>query len=153
MKKSNQFVVFTLDEQRYALNLSRVERVVRIVEITPLPKTPESVLGVVNVQGQIIPVLNIRRRFRLPEREINLSNQLIITHTSKRSVALVVDTVNGIMEGTEQEMITAGKILPGMGYVEGVVKREDGMILILHDLDRFLSSEEEKTLDEATGLT
>lgn len=84
MNNLNQLVVFTLDEQRYALHLAAVERIVRVVEVTPLPKSPEIVLGVVNVQGRIIPVVNIRKRFRLPEREIALSNQLIIASRSRR---------------------------------------------------------------------
>jgi purine-binding chemotaxis protein CheW len=61
--KLNQLVVFAFDEQRYALHLSAVERIVRMVEITPLPKAPEIVLGVVNVQGRIVPIVNIRKRF------------------------------------------------------------------------------------------
>ena len=149
MNKQNQYVFFTLDEQRYGLHLSAVERVVRVVEITPLPEAPEMVLGVVNVQGQVIPVFNIRKRFRLPEREIALSDQLIIAHISKRTIALLVDAVIGVVEPSEEEMITAEKILPNMEYVEGVVKIEDGMILLIHDLDEFLSLEESKTLDDA----
>ncbi len=152
MDKLNQLVVFTLDEQRYALHLSAVERIVRMVEITPLPKAPEVVLGVVNVQGWIIPVVNIRKRFRLPEREISLSDQLIIASTSKRPVALVADTVSGLIECYEPQVITVEKILPHIEYVEGVVKLEDDMILI-HDLDRFLSLEEEKMLDDAMKET
>ena len=148
MNNLNQLVVFTLDEQRYALYLAAVERIVRVVEITPLPKSPEVVLGVVNVHGQIIPVVNIGKRFRLPEREIALSNQLIIASTSRRAVALLVDEVSGVVEISEREMIEAGKILPDMDYVEGIVKLEDGLILI-HDLNTFLSIEEEKALDDA----
>jgi len=148
MNKLNQLVVLTLDEQRYALHLSAVERIVRVVEVTPLPKAPEIVLGVVNVQGQITPVINIRKRFRLPEREMNLSDQLIIAHTSRRTVALVADAVSGVIERSEQEVIAAEKVLPGIEYVEGVVKLEDGMILI-HDLNKFLSLEEEQALDNA----
>ncbi len=105
MDKLNQLVVLTLDEQRYALHLSAVERIVRVVEVTPLPKAPEIVLGVVNVQGQIIPVINIRKRFCLPEREMNLSDQLIIAHTSRRTVALAADAVSGVVERSEQEVI------------------------------------------------
>ncbi len=66
MEQLNQYVVFTLDEQRYVLHLSAVKRIIRVVEITPLPKAPDIVLDVVNVEGQIIPVVNIRKRFRLP---------------------------------------------------------------------------------------
>ncbi|RJP56021.1 MAG: purine-binding chemotaxis protein CheW [Deltaproteobacteria bacterium] len=148
MDKLNRYVVFTLDGRQYALHLYIVERILRIVEITPLPKAPEIVLGVVNVRGEVIPVVNIRKRFRLSEREIDLSDRLIIARTSKRTVALVVDEVAGIVESPEQKVVAAEKVLPCMDYVEGVIKLEDGLVLI-HDLDTFLSLEEEKTLDAA----
>ena len=148
MVRSDQYVVFTLDEQRYALHLHAVTRVVRTVEITPLPKAPEIVRGVVNVQGQVIPVVDIRKRFRLPERETELSDQLIIASTARRSVALVVDAVAGVIEHSSQEMIPPEKILPGTEYIEGVIRLEDGLVLI-HDLDKFLSLEEDQELDAA----
>lgn len=145
-------IVFNLDEQRYALRLSAVERIVRIVEITPLPKAPEIVLGVVNVQGQVIPVVNIRKRFCLPDREISLSDHLIIARTTKRVVVLVADTVLGVVECWEEEVTAADKILPDLEYVESVVKLEDGLIFI-HNLDTFLSLEEEKILEQAIAPT
>jgi purine-binding chemotaxis protein CheW len=148
MNTSNHLVLFTLDEHRYALILSAVTRVVRTVEITPLPKAPDIVRGVVNVQGQVIPVVDIRKRFRLPEREIELSDQLIIANTSRRTVALVVDAVDGVIELSNQEMIPPERILPDTKYVEGVIKLADGLVLI-HDLDKFLSLEEGKKLDAA----
>ncbi len=148
MRLSNQLVVFLLDEQRYALHLPVVERVVRAVEVTPLPKAPAIVLGVMNVQGRIIPVVNIRQRFRLPERDIGLSDQLIIAHTAKRPVALAADAVTGVVEISEQYIVSRETILPGLGYMTGAVKLDDGLVLI-HDLDTFLSLDEEKALDEA----
>ena len=148
MSTTSHIVVFILDEQRYALHLSAVERVIRAVEVTSLPKAPEIVLGIVNVEGCVIPVVNIRKRFRLPEREINPSDQFVIAHTSRRAVALMVDVVSGVVECSEQEVTAAEKIVPGMQYIEGVIKLEDGMILI-HNLDKFLSIEEEKTLNTA----
>jgi purine-binding chemotaxis protein CheW len=152
MNNVNQLIVFNLENQQYAIYLSAVERIVSVVEITPLPKAPEIVIGVVNVQGQIIPVFNIRKRFRLPEREINLSDQLIIANTSKQTVALIVDAVTGVIEISEDKIIKSEKILPGMDYVEGVIKLENGMILI-HDIDRFLSVEEEVALEKALEKT
>jgi purine-binding chemotaxis protein CheW len=145
---SLRLVVFTLDEQRYALRLEAVERIVRLVGVTPLPKAPEIVLGVVNVQGRILPVVNIRQRFGLPERETDLGDRLILAQASRRSVALVADGVSGVMAWPEQEVIEATRILPGIQYVQGVAKLPDGMILI-HDLDKFLSLEEEERLDSA----
>lgn len=143
-----QLVVFALEDQRYALHLSAVERIVRAVEMTPLPKAPEIVIGVINVQGRIIPVFNIRRRFHLPEREIELSDQLIIANTARRTVALVVDTVDGVIERLSEEVTPADQVLPRIEYVEGIVKLENGLVLI-HDLDKFLSIDEETKLDEA----
>ena len=70
MAQPVQIVVFALDDRRIALPLAAVERVVRAVEVTPLPKAPAVVLGAVNVQGNLVPVFHLRRRFRMPEREI-----------------------------------------------------------------------------------
>lgn len=144
----NNIVVFVLDEPRYALYLSSVERVVRAVEITTLPKAPEMVLGVINVQGSVMPVLDIRRRFRLPVREMKQDDRFIIARTTKRRVALVADSVAGVHELTEREMVNAQQALPFAEYLSGVAKLDDGLVLI-HDLDTFLSLDEEKALDVA----
>ena len=144
----DRIVVFALDEPRYALLLSAVERVVRAVEITPLPKAPEIVLGIITVQGRIIPVIDVRQRFRLPTREMKLDDRFIIARTSRRQVALVVDSVTGFRELTEREIVNTEQALPFADYVKGVAKLEDNLVLI-HDLDQFLSLDEEKVIDAA----
>jgi purine-binding chemotaxis protein CheW len=146
--KQNPVLVFALDEPRYAVRLSAVERVVRAVEITPLPKAPEIVLGVINAQGRILPVLDIRKRFRLPEREMKLDDRFIIARTARRVVALVVDSVIGIRDVSNRQMVSAEESLPFAEYLQGVAKTEDGLVLI-YDLDQFLSLDEERTLDKA----
>jgi len=145
----SQLLVFTLDDQRYALHLAAVVRAVQIVEFTPTPKTAEIVIGVVNVWGQIVPVVNSRKRCRLPEREIELSDHLIIVHSKRQTVALVVDEVQGVVE-CDSEMIDSEEVFPSLDYVEGVAKLADGIVLIL-DLDKFLSvrEEHEHTLEQA----
>jgi len=148
MNKAEHLVIFTLDEQRYALHLSTISRIVHAVEITPLPRAPDIVRGVVNVQGQVIPVIDIRRRFQLPQREMQLSDHFIIASTSRRPVALVADAVEDVIDYPEQETVPPDKILPGTEYIEGVIKLEDGLVII-HDLDRFLSLDEDKKLDVA----
>jgi purine-binding chemotaxis protein CheW len=145
-----QLVVFSLDDRRYAIHLSAVERTVRMVEITPLPKAPEVVHGVINVQGRIIPVLNIRKRFRLPEREPCLGDQLIIAATVNRSVALVADAVSDVTLVAAEETTAPAEILPHLEYVRGVAML-DGNMVFIHDLDAFLSLEEEQALETAIG--
>lgn len=148
MIRENQLVVFNLDERFFALYLIVVEKVVNAVEITALPRAPETVLGIINMHGQIIPVFNIRKRFCLPDREVRLKDQLIIAHTARYAVALLVDAVTGIIERTPQEITDPNTILPVTEYVDGVVKLEDNMVLI-HNLDTFLSLEEEASLKDA----
>lgn len=143
-----QLVVFTLDDRRYGLPLSAVERAVRMVGVTPLPRAPQIVLGIVNVQGRVMPVVDPRRRFRLPARDFTLIDQLLIARTARRPVALAADAVTGVLEYSAQEAAGALDIVPGIEYVEGVVKLPDGLVLI-HDLDKFLSLEEETALDRA----
>lgn len=147
MGESAQLVVFMLDEQRYGLRLSAVERVVRAVEVTPLPCAPRIVLGVINLAGRVVPVMNVRQRFGLTEKEADLSDQFIIAQTAMRTVALLVDSVSTLVEVSADDVVRATKILSRMDYVDGVAKLEDGMILI-HDLDKFLSLEEARLLDE-----
>ena len=147
MNSLNQLIVFSIDEQRYALPLSIVERVVRAVEVTLLPKAPDMVLGVVNVQGKIIPVVHIHKRFRLPEREIDLNDQMVIAYTSRQRIAFVTDSVSGVIEILQQEVVAAEEILPGMEYIKGIVKQAEGMIHIL-DIDSILSFGEVKSLDD-----
>ena len=142
----NQLVAFILGEQQYAVPLTVVQRVVRMVEVTPLPKAPEIVLGVIDLQGNIIPVMSMRRRFGLPEPETSLSDQLIVADTATRRVALVVNSVIGVVERAAEEVREAEKIVPGAQYVEGMTRLEDG-ILFIHDVDRFLSKKEEQQLD------
>jgi len=141
-------VAFSLDDRAYALHLPAVERVVRIVEVTPLPDASGIVAGVVNVRGQVIPVIDVRKRFLLPARKLHLSDQLIVARTSRRTVALIADTVTGVVECDEADVIAAEAILPGMEYVKGVAKLGNGMLLI-QDLESFLSLEEDRLLRDA----
>jgi purine-binding chemotaxis protein CheW len=144
----NHIVLFTLDEPRYALPLSAVERVVRAVEITPLPKAPEIVLGAIDAQGRVIPVVDVRKRFRLPAHEMNVDDRFIIARTSRRLVALAVDSVIGIRTLADGEVVSAEQALPFAEYLHGVAKMEDGIVLI-YDLEQFLLLDEECVLDAA----
>jgi purine-binding chemotaxis protein CheW len=141
-------LIFTLDEQQYALDLDAAERVVRAAAITTLPKAPEIVLGLLDIQGEVIPVIDVRKRFRLPAREIRLSDQFIIANARSLKVALLVDSAQAVIEEAEDGQTCRDDFVQGMEYVSGVTRTEDGLVLI-HDLDKFLSFEEEKLLMEA----
>ena len=147
-----QLLVFRLDERRYALPLAVVERVVRAVDVTPLPKAPAIVLGAINVQGRVLPVLNVRRRFLMPDREIGPADWFLLAHTTRHTVVLVVDESEGVVERPQAEVVVSTQIVPGLEPFPGVIRLDDGLVLI-HDLERFLSLDEARALDDAMDET
>lgn len=146
MTSVDRYVIFTLDAGRYALDLDVVERVVPAMEVTPLPNAPDIVLGVFNLQGRIIPLMNTRSRLGRPEREMAVSDHLIVAWSAGRRIALLVDDTTGMIERAAHEIVRADAILPDLPQVSGVIRLPDGIVLI-HDLARFLSLEEASKLD------
>lgn len=141
-------VTFRLDDRHFALHLSVVDRVLPAAAPTPLPGAPPIVLGVLDVAGAIVPVVDIRQRFRLPPRDIELSDRIIVARTERRTLALIANTVNGVIEVPADAVMTPTAVFPGPEYVEGVVQLADGLVLI-HNLETFLSLDEEQALDQA----
>lgn len=148
MSDVTQLLVFLLDGQRYALPLDAVERTIRAAAITPLPQAPQIVLGVLDLRGTILPVLNVRLRFRLPERDIHPSDQFLIARANERPVALVIDAAAEVLELSSAQIVAADAVAPGLEHVQGVVRISDGLVLI-HDLETFLSLNEAAALDRA----
>ncbi len=143
-----QVVVFQLGASTYALRLESVKRVIPSVEVSSLPSAPEIVLGVINVEGRIVPVFDVRRRFRLPKKSLALADRIILARTSRREVALIVDHVVGVMTPTVSEVVLSNEVLDRVDYVEGVIPLEDGVALI-HNLDTFLGCDEVAALENA----
>ena len=140
------FVQFSLDAGRYALSLDVVERVVPALELTVLPNAPDIVLGVFNLQGRIVPVMNTRRRFGLQEREIQIGDHFIVAKASGRPLALAVDSTEGVVEQAIENIINTEAFLPELPYVRGAIRLHSGIVLI-HDLAQFLSLAEARRLD------
>lgn len=148
MSETRHCVVFSLDDRLFALPLSIVERVTRAVAITPLPKTSDFILGVVNLQGRVIPVVNIRKRFSLKDKELDAEQHFLIGKSNERDVAILVDNVMDIVEVPEETYVNQQKITSSMPYISGVIKQEEDMVLV-HDLDTLLSTDEIQEVEEA----
>lgn len=142
----DHILLFNLDDKRCALPLSSVERIIRLIEITSLPEGPEILLGIINVHGRIVPVIDIRKRFRLPERDHLLNDRIILARTPNIPVAFVVDEVAPHFDNVEERSVSSENILPGLGaHVAGVCRIGEDIILI-YDLDQFLFQEEEEMI-------
>ena len=144
----HEVLLFTLEGQRYALPSADVRELVRAVRLTPLPRAPDVVEGLLNLRGELLPVLDLRRRFRLPPRPLSPLDHFIIARAGPRLVGLRVDRAEGLLPLGPGELDQAPSSLPGVGYVAGAVKLPEGLVLV-HDLRTFLSEAEGLALDAA----
>jgi len=145
---AREVLVFEVGGQRYALPTADVCELVRAVAITPVPGAPAVIEGVVDVRGRVLPVLDVRARFRLPAKALDPSDHFIVASAGTRGVILRVDRATHLALLDEASVQPPQALGPGAAYVAGVARLEDGLVLI-HDLRTFLSSAEADSLDEA----
>jgi len=128
-----------------ALALESVERVVAMVKVTPLPSAPDVVLGAIDVAGEPVPVYDVRRRLLLEEAEYGTDAVLLLARTDRRAVAVAADAI-GDVRTIDAAAVTSGRTFgPGLEHLSGVAALEDGLLLI-QDLDAFLTADEEHQL-------
>ena len=145
---STQLLSFEVGNSRFALPAERVREVARAVAIAALPKAPPVVEGVINFRGTLVPVLDIRQRFGLRPVPLAPEQHLIIAHAGNRLVALRVDRALDLVVVDEDSIESPVRVAPGTEYVAGIAKLADGL-LVIHDLERFLSFEEAGQVDAA----
>lgn len=143
-------LTFSLDDQAYGLPVGRVREVVRAVAIRALPGAPEIAEGVIGVRGSLVPVLDLRARFGHPPRAVDPDHHLILAEAGGRLLAFRVDAARNV-ESVEPSTLAP---VPGWSgraeYVAGLARTERGLVVI-HDLDTFLSDSEAASLDAATA--
>ena len=120
----------------------------RAAQITPLPLAPAIILGALDLAGSVLPVFNLRRRFGLPERDVEPWQHFLVARTLRRDVVLVIDNPQGVLELPFGAPIDAAHLTQNSGCFSGVLRLEDGLVLI-HDVERFLSPDEARDLDAA----
>jgi purine-binding chemotaxis protein CheW len=145
---SVQLLVFLLRGLRHAVPLAQVERVVSAAQVTPVPRAPAIVLGVIDLHGRIVPVLDVHRDTDAAIAEIKLSDQFLIIQTRLRTVALLVGETHGVVERDASAIARLATALSCPGRGDGMLRLDDGLAVI-HDVETFLSAHEARLLDEA----
>ncbi len=145
-------LIFMLGRQRFALPVGVVREVVRAVAIAVLPRAPAIVEGVINVRGAIVPVLDIRSRFRLPPEPLHPDQHLILARAGARLVALRVDRATDFVTVEPSAIETGARAVPGVEHVAGIARLPDG-VLVISDLHAFLALDEAAQLDAAVAGT
>ncbi len=126
-------VCFRLGDEQYALDMARVHEVLRLVPITRVPQMPDFVLGAVNVRGNIIPVLDLRRKFALAERSLNEKAKLIVIDTRETPICFVADELldNIKVERSSIAPAPGGKFKIPKECVAGISRLDERVIIIL----------------------
>jgi len=143
-----QLVSFNLGTEEFGVDIGMVQEIVRMPEITRVPRTPEFVEGVVNLRGKIIPVVDLRKRFRLPVTENTKSTRIIIVTMNGRTVGMIVDGVSEVRRISADSVEPTPEMVASAidaAYLKGIAKLE-GRLLILLDLNLVLNQEEQKQL-------
>ncbi|MNK46335.1 Chemotaxis protein CheW [compost metagenome] len=143
-----QLVSFNLGSEEFGVDIGMVQEIVRMPEITRVPRTPDFVEGVVNLRGKIIPVVDLRKRFRLPVTEDTKSTRIIIVTMSGRTVGMIVDGVSEVRRISADAVEPTPEMVASAidaSYLKGIAKLE-GRLLILLDLNLVLNQEEQKQL-------
>jgi purine-binding chemotaxis protein CheW len=135
------FLLVELGTVRLALPADRTEAVVAAVAVTALPGAPAGVEGVVNFHGRLAPVLDLRRRLGLPAREPGPDEHMLFVPIGTRLACLRVDRVRDLVAFDPEEVTPAGSVVPGTLEGSGLIALPDG-VLVVHDLERFLSDDE-----------
>jgi len=150
-EETTQIIVFKLGEEEFGVNILQVREIEKLDQgITRVPKAPHFVEGVINLRGEIIPIVDLRARFGLTIPEIGLNSRVIIVEVGEALVGMLVDAVEEVLRIPVSAIEPAPAITKGVDsyFLAGVAKIGERLIVLLN-LERTLSPEEEKELKEA----
>jgi purine-binding chemotaxis protein CheW len=138
-----QWVTFRLDKEVYGIEVMQVQEVLRVTEITPVPGAPDYILGIINLRGNVVTVLDTRKRFGLPPKEIEDPSRIVIIESADQVVGMLVDSVAEVVYLRYSEIESS----PNVGneessrFIQGVHSRNDSL-LILVDVNKLLTENE-----------
>ncbi len=134
MSENRPFLIFGVGEETYALDVAAVERVLPAAEVTPLPDAPATVLGLINIAGELMPVISARRHFSLPPRDMELSDRLIVTRAGGKRLALLVDKADDVRDLSPQAVTSVVSGCPGP---TSAVATLPGNLVLIQDINAF----------------
>ncbi len=146
-----QLVSFRLAEEEYGIEITKIREIILITEITQVPQTPHYVKGLINLRSTVIPVIDLRTRFGLPEGEATGESRIMVLHVGTKTIGIVVDAVSEVLRITQDQIAPPPPTVAGLGkeYLTGLVKLEDRLLILL-DIDKILG-EDEAAVDAVTA--
>ena len=141
-------LLFDVAGERYGVETSVVREIVRAVQPTRLPSAPGVVLGLINMRGELVPVIDLRARFGVPPVPLSPAEAFVLVWSGRRVVALRADQVHALIKVARDDIHQLATAVPHAHFTESAVRLADG-VLLLCDVERFLDEAEQATLREA----
>ena len=150
MEKELQVVGFRIGDETFGVRIGSVREIVRVPEITAVPNAPETIEGVINLRGKIIPVMDLRKRFGQSEVQHDKKNRILVVELDNKLIGLIINTASEVLKIPPSEIEAPGSVFAEgeSGYVTGVGKLK-GRLIILLDISKLLHRPEYKRFEEA----
>jgi len=144
-----QVACFRLKDDLYAVDIMRIKEIIRPQKLTPLPQAPPFIDGIINLRGAVIPVVDLRKRFGMPARELTMATRLLIVRLSGQTLGLVVDDVTEVVTIPVTDIKPPPAVSDGLivNHLLGVCLSGDNLVMLL-DIDRLLTTNEVSALGD-----
>lgn len=150
MPHSVHMLAFRVGEKLHGVSLRVVRTALQAVEVTPVPGAPPGVRGVIDVHGQVVPVVDMRLKVGLPAAPPAVSDRLVLLEVASGPLALLVDAIHGVVEVPPEAITPPAEVGPNLEHVEGIVRLPDGLLIVL-DAERYFEAEQAVRRRDAGG--
>ncbi len=139
----NQFLTFQLEDEEYGIEILQVQEIKGYSKVTPLPNTPREIRGVMNLRGTVVPIVDLRSRFGLPEAEYTRFTVIIVVTVGTKVVGLVVDAVSDVLNVGPSDLVPTPDLGAGVdtSFMTGMARTGDRLVTLLN-IDRLVGREE-----------
>jgi purine-binding chemotaxis protein CheW len=138
-----QLVSFTLGKELYGIEITKVREIILIADITRIPETPNFLKGLINLRSTVIPVIDLRVRFGMPEAETTDESRIMVLQARGKTVGIVVDAVSEVLRVKQEQISPPPPTVAGLGreYLNGLVKLDERLLILL-DVDKIFNDDE-----------
>ncbi len=149
--KIKQFVTFWIVGERYAVDIMQTQGINKIEMLTPIPNSMDFVEGVINLRGDVIPIINLKKRFNLVDNEEEESDNIIVILLDDMILGVKIDGISRVISLPQSRIFPPPPVVAGIGreYISGVGRDEENKLLIILDINKLLSYEEIEAIKDA----
>ncbi len=144
----HQFVTFSIDDEEFGIEILKVQEIIGYTKPTHMPNAPDFVNGVINLRGVVIPVIDLRKKFSMPQKEYDKFTVILVVEVAKKTIGIIVDSVSDVLSLTDKDIQDSpefDKFQPE--FLKGMGKIGEKLVILL-DIDRILSYDEYKKINE-----